>query len=127
MVNAQFGSDDLYDECMRRAGFDTTEDGGGYNGLVYLIRESAPSNAVIVDHGESSDAWVAYLAFEQRALHADRSCRLARHIDAMSELAPALDAFEQEHSKEIADIREGWRRIVEDATSQGWAELLRQD
>ena len=123
-INDEIGSDEPYDECMKDAGYDTTADGGGYDGLVHLIRESAPKETAIPEAGQTNEAWNRYLAFEQEALGADRGCRLSEHVEVMAKLAPALGAFAEQHAQEIAGVRQGWRDIVESATAEGWADLV---
>lgn len=121
-VESEVGSLRPYNECMAESGFDVTQDQfQGVDGLRKILDEEAPPTGQIPEPGkEGGEAWQEYQELSSAAADADLSCRLSQHVEAMNDVATALDNFEAANAEEIDEIRSGWERIVQEATAKGW-------
>jgi hypothetical protein len=123
-IERDFGGNGPYNDCMAAAGFDVHQnDLDGVDGLWWLLVDKAPPPADRPPPGRAGGPrWADFLAFADQALASDRACRAAKHAEAMSQVGPALDDFEQENATEIARIQAEWQSIVQEAQEKGWVD-----
>lgn len=124
-IESQVGSAKSYDTCMADAGFDVVRDDfDGVTGMHLLLNEKAPALDKVPYLGDDqiTASWREYESFSATVLDADQHCRLDEHIEAMGLVSDALDSFVADNGKQIAEIRQEWARIMEEASAKGWVD-----
>ena len=117
-----------YRTCMSDAGVELpTEDPEELIPVEgYLAARAAgvarqPGSEEVPLPGESpTEVWSDFLAFEERVMSADASCRTPAFTDGMTRLGPRLDRFEREHPGLEAAARSSWAGDVTWAVAHGY-------
>lgn len=67
-----------------------------------LLTRHPSSDAAPLPGGEPAGAWTEFLAFEDRVMSADATCRADAHAEGMTRLGPLLEAMLAEHPELLA-------------------------
>lgn len=118
-VDIQLGPTGRYTDCMVNQGFDVGGiDEDGREALGVFLRSSMPTPPLPDE--VPTDAWTEYLAFEQRALNADETCRADKYLEGLSLLAPLLTDFQKNYAGQLSDNEQSWQALLSRAEEKGY-------